>query len=409
MRLKKPHLFLQVVIGMILGICVGLLFPEIAVHLKIFATLFIRLIKIVIAPIVFISIILGINSHYTSQKSKIGPLAIRTLVYFEIMSIAATLLTFVVFLIFKPGYHTHIGNLQNYTSKISTQNDSNGFVNFVTHIVPDNFLGTLSSDNFIAIVILSVIFGVAILKLPKQDKILYFFHEANVIFFKMINLISLLSPLAAFGAIAATVGESGGSVLIALSNFIFTLLLSMFIFCALLFFAAYLYGIRPFALMVHIKEEMLVALGTSSSESIFPQLMTKLTTYGCSQKVVGFVLPTGYAFNLDGTAIYITGGIFFLQQLFNIPLTITDYCIIFGTILVVSKGAAGIAGAGFITLSAVILALPKHLIPIEGLAILLGIDRLMSDVRTITNVIGNSVGTVIIAKAENEFKPFKVS
>lgn len=403
--MKKPHLFIQVIIGMMLGICVGFLFPEISAHLKIFATIFIRLIKTVIAPIIFISIVLGINSHRRQdEEGKIGTLAMRTLIYFEIMSITATLLTFFVFFILKPGYRTHLPHLDNYIPKLPVSNDSGGFLNFITHMVPDNFFGTLAGDNFIAIVVLSTISGIAILKLPKPDKILNFFHEANSIFFKMINLISLLSPLAAFGAIAATVGESGGTVLLALSHFIFVLLFSMFLFCVLLFVVGYLYGIRPFALMVHIKEEILVALGTSSSESIFPQLMKKLTSYGCSQKVVGFVLPTGYAFNLDGTAIYITAGIFFLQQLFHIPLTVTDYFVILGTILIVSKGAAGVAGAGFITLSAVVLALPKHLIPVEGLAILLGIDRLMSDTRTITNVIGNSIGTVIIAKAENEFK-----
>lgn len=402
--MKKPHLFLQVIIGMILGVCVGLFFPQIAIHLKIFATIFIRLIKTVIAPIIFISIILGVNSHRKDAESKLGTLALRSLIYFEIMSIVATLLTFIVFMVFKPGYRTHVPNLQNYIPKTQTETDANGFVNFITHMIPDNFFGTLAGDNFIAIVVLSTIAGIAILKLPKPDKILNFFHEANSIFFKMINLISLLSPIAAFGAIAATVGESGGTVLLALSNFILVLLLSMFVFCALLFFFAYLYGVHPFALIMHIKEEILVALGTSSSESIFPQLMTKLTTFGCSQKVVGFVLPTGYAFNLDGTAIYITAAIFFLQQIFNIPLTATDYFVILGTILIVSKGAAGVAGAGFITLSAVVLALPHHLIPIEGLAILLGIDRLMSDTRTLTNVIGNSIGTVIIAKAEKEFR-----
>lgn len=403
--MKKPHLFIQVIIGMMLGICIGFLFPAFSVHLKIFATVFIRLIKTVIAPIIFISIVLGISSHRSAnEEGKMGTLALRTLVYFEIMSITATLLTFSVFFILKPGDRTHIPNLQNYTTPMTTQSEHNGFLNFVTHMVPDNFFGTLASDNFIAIVILSTLSGIAILKLPKPDSILNFFHEANAIFFKMINLIALLSPLAAFGAIAATVGESGGVVLIALSNFIIVLLISMVLFCTLMFLVAHLCKIRPFALIAHIKEEILVALGTSSSESIFPQLMTKLTSYGCSQKVVGFVLPTGYAFNLDGTAIYITAGIFFLQQLFHIPLTPADYLVILGTILIVSKGAAGVAGAGFITLSAVVLALPRHLIPVEGLAILLGIDRLMSDTRTITNVIGNSIGTVIIAKAEGEFK-----
>lgn len=399
--MKKNSLFLQVIIGMILGVCVGLLFPEFAVQLKILATIFIRLIKMVIAPIIFMSIVMGINSH--RQHGSIGGLALRTLIYFEIMSIAATLVTFFIFLLLKPGYYFQIPITPTNLSTTHTQAASGGFQDFLIHMIPDNFFGVLTSDNFIAIVILATLFAIATLKIPNSDKILNFFHEANRVFFHMIHFIAYLSPFAAFGAIAATVGQSGGEALFALSSFICVLFLSMGVFCALLFFIAYLYGINVFKLLVHIKSEIFIALGTSSSESIFPQLMEKLKTFGCSQKVVGFVLPTGYAFNLDGTAIYITAAVFFIQQIFHIPLTFFDYCIILGTILVVSKGAAGVAGAGFITLSAVIAALPNNLIPVEGLAILLGIDRLMSDARTLTNVIGNSVGTVIIAKAEKEF------
>jgi len=211
--------------------------------------------------------------------------------------------------------------------------------------------------------------------------------------------------LAAFGAIAATVGQQGIGALTMLAYFILVLGISMVTFWILLYFVGRLYGFDAIKLMRHIKEEMSIAFGTSSSESVFPQLLNKLETFGCSKKVVSFVLPTGYAFNLDGTAIYVTAGAVFIQQAYNIPFTMHEFFLLLFTILIVSKGAAGITGAGFVTLSAILAAMPGHIIPIEGLALLLGIDRFMSDARVVTNIIGNTVGTVMIAKSEGEFTP----
>ncbi len=405
MNFLKGNLFLQVLIAMILGVLCGFLFPSISVHFEILATIFIRLIKLVIAPIIFITIILGINSH--RHHGEIGPLAIRTLIYFEIMSVVATVLSFFIFILLQPGRKISFDNFQGNLANFSAPETSTttGFQDFILHSIPDNFLGTLASENFIAIVILATLSAIAILKINKPDKIIHFFEESNKIFFKMIGIISKLSPYAAFGSLAALVAKSGSAALIALSAFIGTIFLVSIIFFLILAIVSYLYEFNIFKLIAHIKTEILIAWGTSSSESIFPQLMEKLNQFGCSKKVVGFVLPIGYAFNLAGTAIYVTAGALFLQQMYHIQLTFIDYSIILGTILIVSKGAAGVSGAGFITLSAVLVALPNHMIPIEGLAILLGIDRLMSDARTLINVIGNSVGTVIIAKAEKEFKP----
>ena len=402
MKFLKGNLFLQVILGMICGVLVGFLFPSLASHLQILAVIFIRLIKLVIAPIIFITIILGINSH--RQEGNLGSLAIRTLIYFEIMSVAATLIAFFIFIWTQPGHAVSLSafkaSMVDFSSPAGTHG---GFQSFIIESVPDSFLGVLASENFIAIVILSVLSALAILKIRKPDKILNFFEEANRIFFQTIGFISKLSPLAAFGALAAVVAKSGNSALIALSAFIGTLFLVSILFFVVLTVVCYMYKFSIFKLIAHTKTELLIALGTSSSESIFPQLMERLIEFGCSKKIVGFVLPTGYAFNLAGTAIYVTAGVLFLQQVFDIHFNFVDYSILLGTILIVSKGAAGVTGAGFITLSAVLAALPSNMIPMEGLAILLGIDRLMSDMRTITNVIGNSAGTVIIAKAENEF------
>lgn len=401
----KFHLFLQVVIAVILGILVGIFFPKFGEELRIIASIFIRFIKMVISPVVFVSIILGVCSH--SKHGGVGKLAFKTIVYFEIMSIIAVIITFGFMLFFQPGAGFNISTFQGVDiSKFKPKGDSKGgFTEFITHMVPENVFATLAGDNLLAVIVLAVIFSVAIIQIKNNDKILEFLQMTNDIFFKMIGIISRVSPLAAFGAIAATVGQQGIGALTMLAYFILVLGISMVTFWILLYFVGRLYGFDAIKLMRHIKEEMSIAFGTSSSESVFPQLLNKLETFGCSKKVVSFVLPTGYAFNLDGTAIYVTAGAVFIQQAYNIPFTMHEFFLLLFTILIVSKGAAGITGAGFVTLSAILAAMPGHIIPIEGLALLLGIDRFMSDARVVTNIIGNTVGTVMIAKSEGEFTP----
>jgi aerobic C4-dicarboxylate transport protein len=400
----KFHLFIQVMLAVILGIIVGVFAPDIAVELKLIATIFIRFIKMVISPVVFVSIILGVCSH--SQHGGVGRLAFRTLVYFEVMSIVAIAITFGYMILFQPGAGFNISLFQGVdVSKFKPKSGSTGgFGEFLTHMVPENVFATLAGDNLLAVIVLAVIFSIAILQIKDNTKIIHFLQSANDIFFKMISIISRVSPLAAFGAIAATVGQQGISALTMLIYFILILGISMVSFWMVLFIVGKIYGFNAIKLMKHIKEEMSIAFGTSSSESVFPQLMQKLETFGCSKKVVSFVLPTGYAFNLDGTAIYVTAGAVFIQQAYNIPFTTTEFFMLLLTILIVSKGAAGITGAGFVTLSAILAAMPGHIIPIEGLALLLGIDRFMSDARVVTNIIGNTIGTVIIAKSEGEFE-----
>lgn len=399
----KFHLFLQVVIAVALGILVGILAPKFAVDLRLIATIFIRFIKMVISPVVFVSIILGVCSH--SKHGGVGKLAFKTIVYFEIMSIIAVVLTFAFMLFFQPGVGFNITAFQGVDiSKFKPKEGSKGgFTEFITHMVPENVFATLAGDNLLAVIVLAVVFSIAILQMKNNDKILQFFQMSNDVFFKMIGMISRISPIAAFGAIAATVGQQGVQSLVMLGYFIIVLGISMVAFWIILYIVGRVYGFDPLKLMRHIKEEMSIAFGTSSSESVFPQLMNKLETFGCSKKVVSFVLPTGYAFNLDGTAIYVTAGALFIQQAYNIPFGLNEFFILLVTILIVSKGAAGITGAGFVTLSAILAAMPNHIIPIEGLALLLGIDRFMSDARVVTNIIGNTIGTVLIAKSEGEF------
>jgi len=221
--------------------------------------------------------------------------------------------------------------------------------------------------------------------------------------FNLIGMIAAISPLAAFGAIAAAIGQHGLSALLPLGYLVLTILVAMVLFIAFLFIIARCYGFSAWALMKTIKDELLVAFSTSSSESVFPQLLLKLEQFGCSKSIVSFVLPTGYSFNLDGTGIYVVAGALFIQQAYGIQFTVHDYLLLLGVILITSKGAAGVTGAGFVTLAATLGALPDHAIPLEGLALLLGIDRFMSDLRTMCNVIGNAIATVMIAKSFGEF------
>lgn len=405
MHILEKHLFLQVVIAVILGIIVGIIAPNFAVKLKLIATIFIQCIKMVISPIVFVSIILGVCSH--SKHGNVGKLAFKTLVYFEIMSIVAVIITFGFMIFFQPGSGFNISLFQDvdiskYKPKLGS---TGGFEEFLTRMIPENVFATLAGDNLLTVIVLAVIFSITILQIKNNAKIISSLQSANDIFFKMIAIILKISPSAAFGAIAATVGQQGISALTMLSYFILILGISMVTFWIVLYIIGRLYEFDSIKLMKHIKEEMSIAFGTSSSESVFPQLLQKLETFGCSKKVVSFVLPTGYVFNLDGTAIYVTAGAVFIQQAYHVPFTASEFFILLFTILVASKGAAGITGAGFVTLSATLAAMPGHIIPIEGLALLLGIDLFMSDARAITNIIGNTIGTVIIAKSEDEFNP----
>jgi len=403
----KQQLILQVIVAIILGVLVGLVAPELGKQLNVISVIFIKLIKMVIVPLIFVSIIIGICGHH--HEKGVGSLAVRSLIYFEIMSIVAIILSFIVTAYLQPGAGFNINMAQgiDVSKYVAQTTTSEGVIAFILGIVPESFLGVLSGHNLLPVVVLSVIVAIAIMRIPRAEReaTLAFLKLPNAILFAIIAMIATISPLAAFGAIANAVGQHGLSALLPLGYLVFTIAITMVLFVLLLGVVARFYGFSIFALIRHIKSELLVAFSTSSSESVFPQLLVRLQQFGCSKSVVSFVLPAGYSFNLDGTAIYVVGGALFLQQAYGIPFTFSDYLVLFSIILVTSKGAAGVSGAGFVTLAATLAAVPGHIIPIEGMALLLAIDRFMSDLRTICNVIGNSVATVIIAKAQNEFTP----
>ncbi len=281
---------------------------------------------------------------------------------------------------------------------------------FLMGIVPSNFFGVLASDNLVAVLVLSLIFAISIRRMKTHVEIVVsFFETASKVFYSVIAVISKLAPIAIFAAFAFGISSMGFTTLELLSYFLLAFCACCVAFVFILYIICKIYGIDLFALIKHIREELLIAMGTSSSESVFPQMMDKLESFGCGKNIVSFVMPASYAFNLGGTALYVAAACIFLQQVFQIPFTVHDYFILFFFIMIISKGAAGVSGAGFITLSAVLAALPNNMLPTDqGLALIIGIDPIMSSIRTIVNLIGSGVATAVLAKSEKEFHPIKL-
>ncbi len=401
--LLKKQLLLQILLAGFLGILLGLLFPTFANELGFLSKAYIHLIKLIVNPVLFISIILGICSH---RKAPIARLATKSIVYFEFLAIVTILLAFAIMAFLKPGLAFSIPGLPVGTelNKLPLSAHSSLQTLFLS-MIPSNFFGTLSGDNLVSVLFLSVLFAFAIRKLPSHhEKIISFFEIISNILFKVIAIITRLAPVAIFASFATLIGSIGFKTIELLSLFLLS-----FSFCCLalvgfFFLISFVYKIPLFKLIVHIKEELLVALGTSSSESVFPQMMQKLESFGCDKQIVSFVMPASYAFNLTGSALYVAAASIFLQQVFHINFEISNYAELFFIIILVSKGAAGVSGAGFITLSAVLSALPGQVIPVEaGLALIVGIDPLMSNLRTIVNLIGTAQATVLLAKNEKMF------
>ncbi len=381
--------------------------PQLGKEANFASLVFVKLIKMIIVPLVFVTVILGICQHQ-GQKN-LGYLAIKTLIYFEVIAVLAIGLSFAVAFWIQPGvgfdaqkaFH---GDISDILSKVS--HSHGGIREFLSNIVPDNFVAALASHNLLSVMLLAIILAFALNGINDQHKtvILTSLHAFNDLFFRIIMMISRLAPLAAFGAIANEVATAGIGSLVSLLYLLLTNLVAMLALCGILFMASFCYLFNPFKLMYHIKEELMIAYGTSSSESVFPQLMSKLESFGCSKNIVSFVLPAGYSFNLAGSAVYVGTAVIFLQQVYHVPLHWSDVIMLFAIIMLTSKGVAGVSGAGFVTLAATLAAIPNEMIPIAGLALLLGIDRFMSDARTISNVVCNSLVTVMISKTDQKLK-----
>lgn len=406
MKKALNNLTVRVIIGILLGIVVGLSFPAFGEQLKVLADIFIKMIKMVIAPIIFLTVVIGIGSM--GDLKKVGRIGGKALLYFEIVTTFALAIGILVVNVLQPGAGFNTGSVEGgdiseYTK--GAEESSHGFMEFIMGVVPDNAMAALAGGELLPILFFAIFFGLALASLGERGKpVVDLFERLADIFFSIVNMIMKVSPVAAFGAMAYTIGKFGLGSLVSLGQ----LMLGVYITCGLFVIVilgsiAKLFGFNIFKFIAFIKEEILLVLGTSSSESALPKLMKKLEDYGCSKPVVGLVVPTGYSFNLDGTSIYLSMAAIFIAQAYGIDLTIWQELTLLGVLMLTSKGAAGVTGSGFITLAATLAAFP--MIPVEGIALLLGVDRFMSEARAITNLIGNGVATVVVSKMEKEFTP----
>jgi len=406
MKINFKNLTVQVLLGIVLGIVIGFLFPKFGTELKVLADIFIKLIKMVIAPIVFLTIVIGIGNM--GDLKKVGRIGGKALLYFEIVTTFALGIGLLLVNIIKPGsgFNTKSvkgGDISQFTEQ--AKETSHGVMDFILGIIPDNFVGAMAKGELLPILFFAVLFGIALASLGEKGKpVVVLFEKFTDIFFKIVNMVMKFSPIAASGAMAYTIGNFGLGSLVSLGKLMGSVYATMFIFIIfVLGTIAKLYGFNILKFIAYIKEEILLVLGTSSSESALPRMMERLEKYGCSKSVVGLVVPTGYSFNLDGTAIYLSMAALFIAQAYNVDITIWHQITLLGILMLTSKGAAGVTGSGFITLAATLSAFP--VIPVEGIALLLGVDRFMSEARAITNLIGNGVATVVVSKMEKEFHP----
>ncbi|CAM5222139.1 Na+/H+-dicarboxylate symporter OS=Ureibacillus acetophenoni OX=614649 GN=SAMN05877842_11471 PE=4 SV=1 [Ureibacillus acetophenoni] len=403
MKLVK-NLTFQVITAIILGIIVGAIWPEFGASLKILADLFIKLIKMLIAPIIFLTVAIGIGAM--GDMKKVGKIGGKALLYFEIVSTIALAIGIAIALLINAGDGFDTSAAENAdVSKYTTAAAETDFsiAGFISEIIPDNFVGALANGELLPTLLAAVLFGLAAAAIGEKAKtVINFFETVSEIFFKIVGMVMIFSPIGAFGAMAYTIGNFGLGSLKSLGLLMAAIYITMFLFIVFVLGSiAKYYGINIFKFINYIKQEIFLVVGTSSSESALPSLMKKLENMGCSKSTVGLVVPTGYSFNLDGTAIYLSMAALFIAQAYGVDLSWIQILTLLGILMITSKGAAGVTGSGFIVLAATLAAFP--MIPVEGIFLLIGVDRFMSEARAVTNLIGNGLAAVVISKSEKEF------
>ncbi|MHB0767578.1 dicarboxylate/amino acid:cation symporter [Bradyrhizobium sp. 5.13L] len=403
-------LYVQVLIAIVLGAIVGWLWPQVATNewIKALGDGFIKLIKMVIAPIIFCTVVSGI-AHIQDAK-KVGRIGVKALLYFEVVSTFALVIGLVIGNLVKPGAGFGGGAaneaaVANYAKQAAGQRS----VDFVLHIIPDTVVGAFAQGEILQVLLFAVLFGFALMSLGERGHtIRSFIDDAAHAVFGVISIIMRAAPVGAFGAMAYTIGKFGTGAILNLVGLIATFYVTaaLFVFVVLGLIAR-MAGFSIFKFLAYIKDELLIVLGTSSSESALPSLMEKLERLGCSKSVVGLVVPTGYSFNLDGTNIYMTLATLFIAQALGYDLSFSQQATILVVAMLTSKGASGITGAGFITLAATLAVVDPRLVP--GMAIVLGIDKFMSECRALTNLCGNGVACVVVAWWEGELDRDKLN
>ncbi|GGR54010.1 C4-dicarboxylate transport protein [Deinococcus seoulensis] len=395
-------LYAQVLIAIVIGVLVGHFFPTVGEGLKPLGDGFIKLIKVVIGPIIFCTVVSGVASMRDTKK--IGRVGGKALLYFEVVTTAALLIGLVVVNLVGPGRGMNINPATLDTSAITKYTDAAGeqtVADFILHVIPTTFVSAFTEGDLLQVLLIALLSGFALIRMGDLgQRILKGIDAVSVMVFQILGFIMKLAPIGAFGAMAFTIGKYGVGSLQQLAYLMGT----FYVTCALFVFVllnviAKLAGFSLLKFLRYIKEELLLVLGTSSSESALPRLMAKLEHAGANKSVVGLVVPTGYSFNLDGTSIYLTMAAVFIAQATNTNLSFAQEVALLGILLLTSKGAAGVTGSGFVVLAGTLAALGT--VPVAGLALILGIDRFMSEGRAITNIIGNGVATLVVARSEN--------
>jgi aerobic C4-dicarboxylate transport protein len=402
MRRLHKNLTVQVLVAIAAGALLGVVAPDVARKMKPIGDTFVNLVKMVIAPVVFLTIVLGIaNMHDLKRVGRVGG---KALLYFEVVTTFALVIGLAVVNLLKPGQGLAVSTMaKTDVSSYVTQGKSMNFADFLTHIVPSSVVDAFAKGDMLQVVFVAVLFGVALTFLGEDARpVTHLCETLSRVFFRIVAIVMAVAPIGAFGAMAYTIGAFGVAALIPLGR----LMLGVYITMALFIFVVLnaimrAYGFSLWKYLRFIREEIVIVLGTSSSEAALPRMLAKMERYGCAKSVVGLVIPAGYSFNLDGTSIYLSMASIFIAQAFNVHLTWLQQAELLGVLMLTSKGAAGVTGSGFIVLASTLSAL--QVVPIEGIALVLGVDRFMSEARAITNLIGNGVATLVVARSEGAF------
>ncbi|HEU4820069.1 MAG TPA: dicarboxylate/amino acid:cation symporter, partial [Qipengyuania sp.] len=394
-------LYVQVLAAIVAGALLGHFFPDLGASLKPLGDAFINLVKMIIAPVIFLTVATGIASM--KDMTAVGSVAIKALAYFMFFSTLALIIGLVVANVVQPGAGLGIDPATLDQSSVAAYTETaheQTVAGFLLAIIPTTLFSALTEGNILQVLLIAILAGVALSATrPKSDLVLDLLTSANEVIFKLVHMLMKLAPIGAFGAIAFTIGEFGVGALVSLAALVGTFYLTSLLFVVVVLgLVARFTGFSVFALIKYLREELLLVLGTSSSEAALPSLMEKMEVAGCRKTVVGLVVPTGYSFNLDGTNIYMTLAALFIAQAVGIDLSLGEQIALVLVAMVSSKGAAGVTGAGFVILAATLSVVPS--VPVAGMALILGIDRFMSECRALTNFIGNAVATIVVARWE---------
>jgi len=398
------NLTVRVLVAIALGALVGALWPSVGRAMKPVGDTFINLVRMVIAPVIFLTIVGGIA--HTSDLKRVGRVGLKAFVYFEVVTTLALAIGLVVMHLVRPGEGIDAAQLATGTATdFAAKGQELKFVDFLTHIVPSSVVGAFAQGEILQVVFFSILFGVALASMgPAGRPVANGLDRVTQVFFRIVGIVMLAAPIGAFGAMAYTIGTFGMASLLTLGRLMACVYATMALFIlGGLNLIARLSGFSLFRLLAFIKEEILIVLGTSSSEAVLPRMLDKMERFGCARPVVGLVIPAGYSFNLDGTSIYLSMATLFIAQAYGVHLSLAQQLGVLGVLMITSKGAAGVTGSGFIVLASTLSAL--RVVPVEGVALVLGVDRFMSEARSITNLIGNAVATVVIARSEGAFEP----